>query len=200
MGTETAFTVLSSLLSLVGIAYLLFWRYRSLCTDWFRQRVFELRDELFNYAADGKINFDDPAYGMLRQTMNGYIRFAHQTTGWHGLVFAVFFRKADRQYMQQSVEENWSKAVGALSPDARQHIESLRDKLETVGAVHLLLSAPELTLLLLPFVLILLLLAIIVGVLMRIGLFVTDSPIAQWTQSLKKRLRLADDVAMLYGA
>jgi hypothetical protein len=46
----------------------------------FRQDMFALRDELFDYAAAGNIHFNDPAYRLLRQSMNGYIRYAHQLT------------------------------------------------------------------------------------------------------------------------
>lgn len=46
----------------------------------FRQDMFALRDELFDYAAAGNIRFSDPAYRLLRQSMNGYIRYAHQLT------------------------------------------------------------------------------------------------------------------------
>jgi hypothetical protein len=44
----------------------------------FRQRVFQLRDELFDFAAEGHISFDDPANGVLRGSMNSMIRFAHK--------------------------------------------------------------------------------------------------------------------------
>jgi hypothetical protein len=42
--------------------------------DRFRQDVFGLRDELWDFAASGQISFDDPAYRLLRQLMNGFIR------------------------------------------------------------------------------------------------------------------------------
>jgi hypothetical protein len=46
----------------------------------FRQEMFEIRDELFDYAAAGNIRFNDPAYRLLRQSMNGFIRYAHELT------------------------------------------------------------------------------------------------------------------------
>jgi hypothetical protein len=48
--------------------------------DGFRQDMFAVRDEFFDYAAAGNIGFDDPAYRLLRQLMNGYIRYAHHLT------------------------------------------------------------------------------------------------------------------------
>jgi hypothetical protein len=48
--------------------------------DYFRQNMFAVRDELFDFAAGGNISFNDPAYRLLRQSMNGFIRYAHNLT------------------------------------------------------------------------------------------------------------------------
>lgn len=42
-----------------------------------RQRLFVIRARLFNAALEGKISFDDPAYNLVRQALNGMIRFTH---------------------------------------------------------------------------------------------------------------------------
>lgn len=77
---------LISLVSLALLWFFLFWLYKDLCVDHFRQRVFALRDELFDAATSGKIPFDHKAYGRLRVTMNGAIRFAYQISLLHFLV------------------------------------------------------------------------------------------------------------------
>src|SRR5438034_929815 len=48
--------------------------------DEFRQKMFAVRDELFDYAASGEIAFEHPAYRLLRQSMNGFIQFGHRLT------------------------------------------------------------------------------------------------------------------------
>lgn len=62
----------------LGIVYIVLFRFKQYRMDKFRQSVFRLRDELFDYAADGNVSFDHPAYRTLRDTMNGYIRFSHR--------------------------------------------------------------------------------------------------------------------------
>jgi hypothetical protein len=52
----------------------------SLRLDIFRQGMFSLRDELFDYASSGKIAFDHPSYRLLRRSMNGFIRYGHRLT------------------------------------------------------------------------------------------------------------------------
>ncbi|MBI1790616.1 MAG: hypothetical protein HYR60_24055 [Acidobacteria bacterium] len=61
---------------LFAILTLFLWReYR---IERFRQRIFQIRDELFDFAAEGNLSFDNPAYGALRASMNSMIRFAHR--------------------------------------------------------------------------------------------------------------------------
>ncbi|MGA8029012.1 MAG: hypothetical protein WB992_17875 [Bryobacteraceae bacterium] len=52
--------------------------WRRSCQERFRQRLFEVRDELFDFARQGGIAFTDPAYVALRSHINGMIRFSHR--------------------------------------------------------------------------------------------------------------------------
>src|SRR5262245_46489095 len=80
MKVDPQIIVLLSLGSLLLLWVGVFWLYRDYALDRFRQRVFALRDEMFDDARKGVISFDDHAYGMLRTMMNGAIRFAHLLT------------------------------------------------------------------------------------------------------------------------
>ena len=64
-------------LSLLGLWVWFFWLYRDYRIDAYRQRLFALRNQLWDYAAAGHISFDDPAYLVVRNRLNGLIRFAH---------------------------------------------------------------------------------------------------------------------------
>jgi hypothetical protein len=57
--------------------------------DLFREKLFELRDGLFDQAAAGKLSFDEPAYLMLRSEINASIYSAHMLTFGHLLWFAI---------------------------------------------------------------------------------------------------------------
>lgn len=48
--------------------------------DLARQNLFELRDEVFLLAADGKLEFSSEAYCVLRDRLNKMIRFCHHLT------------------------------------------------------------------------------------------------------------------------
>jgi hypothetical protein len=67
----------------LGIALLALWVLLFVCVreyrvDALRQRLFAIRDELFDYAAEGNIDFDNNAYAFSRELLNGMIRFAHR--------------------------------------------------------------------------------------------------------------------------
>jgi hypothetical protein len=59
------------------IAFLLIPLYNNYRIDALRQKLFQLRGELFDWANKGEISFDNDAYITLRETINTYIRFAH---------------------------------------------------------------------------------------------------------------------------
>lgn len=54
--------------------------WQSLWTAVSRQHLFELRDRLFDIAADEQIEFSNPVYCRLREYLNGCIRFTHKIT------------------------------------------------------------------------------------------------------------------------
>jgi len=62
--------------------------------DNFREHLFSLRDELFDYMWKNDIPYSMPAYGMLRNVLNGNIRFARKT--WlFSLWFMTFVVRAE---------------------------------------------------------------------------------------------------------
>jgi hypothetical protein len=76
----------------LAITWLVF--YADYHCDSFRQKMFALRDELFDYAESGNLSFDHPAYVELRSLMNGMIRFAHRLTLGQLLVMMLSTRKS----------------------------------------------------------------------------------------------------------
>src|SRR3989442_11092837 len=80
MTLQQTVSVLHLVISLFALLILAFWFWRDYRIDSLRERLFELRQELFDCAAMGVVPFDHPAYTDLRNIMNGMIRFAHKTT------------------------------------------------------------------------------------------------------------------------
>lgn len=77
--------IANALLNLLGGAAILALVYgplQSLIVDAVRQRFFEIRDGVFDAAARGEINFNDPHYLEFRSWMNALLRNAHEVTIW----------------------------------------------------------------------------------------------------------------------
>ncbi len=133
--TEDARIALATLASLLGIWWV-FVLYRDYCVDKFREHVFALRGELFDEAAAGLVDFNDPAYGMLRSTMNGFIRFGHRL-GFLQIFLTVFaFGKE-----AGSFPKKWGQASKDLAPDVRTRLESYLDQLNIYVIRHIVWSS-----------------------------------------------------------
>ena len=86
-----------------------------------RYNLFELRDELFDLAAQGKLDFKSPGYKACRQMINGFIRYAHDMSLMQMLTTQIVakFRK------QRVSTKEWDAAIERLDPDSRKLVESL---------------------------------------------------------------------------
>jgi hypothetical protein len=134
--------LLSLLVSSLGVLYLAFWAFRELRMDEFRQNVFRLRDELFDYAVAGNIALDHPAYMMLRSLMNGYIRFSHRLSLSHfvGLTLSTYF--TNRSYFaSSSFDKQWRQATASLDENTKAKLDEFRERTSLQLFQYLLLSS-----------------------------------------------------------
>ncbi|MHB8345870.1 MAG: hypothetical protein ACYDHM_01565 [Acidiferrobacterales bacterium] len=89
-------TLVSSLSAVITLAigyfffYVVWQRY---VVDVTRQHLFELRDQLFDIAADGRLSFENDPYKTIRRVFNAGIRFAHQADWVHILAFYLVARR-----------------------------------------------------------------------------------------------------------
>jgi len=65
---------------LAFVAFALGYMRRRTRVDRYRESLFTLRDELFDYMWRNGVSFDLPAYRLMRDFLNGAIRFADVTT------------------------------------------------------------------------------------------------------------------------
>jgi len=123
MTPEQVATVLESVVALLALWAFVFLFWKDYCLDSFRQSVFELRDELFLYAAHGHISFQHPAYKNLRDRMNAAIRYGH---GFTLARFVVALTQVRHIPNEESVV--WEKAVEDLAEDRRSVLNQFRNR------------------------------------------------------------------------
>lgn len=75
---NAAVDFVQTVLGLVALYLLWHYGFRPYLLDKFRAEMFELRDELFDHAAEGNVDFGDPNYGAVREWFNASIRMAHR--------------------------------------------------------------------------------------------------------------------------
>ncbi len=140
MNPETANFIIS-LAAIFFICVLVFWLYRDYELDVFRQKMFKLRDKLFDEARAGNISFDDDVYGILRSTMNGSIRYAHRMNFLYvvGLYIAL---KGRPPLEDNSFSERLKKKKSQLSDEQRKLIDKYQMKMEFYMLEHVLFSSP----------------------------------------------------------
>jgi len=155
MTTESLIQILELL---TGIALLvLFFRYpwQSILVDITRQRLFEVRDSIFLYAADGRINFDSKIYGELRDRLNASIRYCHKAK--FSTVFAAIAVQGEGAEAPRH-ERNLLEIISDIDDtDLRADLEEKLEEAVTFLATLMVLRSPVLILismLLMPFLLI----------------------------------------------
>jgi hypothetical protein len=112
------------LLFLLAFVYLC---YRDLRIDLFREELFIVRSELFEYAASGAVPFDDPAYRLLVNFLNDIIRYAHALT-FSRFIIASSLRTI-YSYDQRNTIEEWRQAVAKIeSEEVRSRLNEFHNR------------------------------------------------------------------------
>lgn len=131
---------LTSILSLVGILVLLR-LHRDTSVDRFREDLFALRDEMFDFAASGGVEFRRPAYGMLRLTMNGFVRWADRL---HLLRFVLlrFVSPREDRRRDDGFRAAWKRSLLELDSEGQARMNEYRARMHRIVAEYVLFRSP----------------------------------------------------------
>src|SRR5437867_4829199 len=134
-------TTLSAWFAAFGLWIYFFWVYRDYRLDAFRQKLFAVRDELFDYAAQGNISFDHPSYRTLRQHLNGMLRFAHRLTiGWIIGISIARLLRSEREVDDRLARQH--ERIFANAPSSsRADLARLHEHAMLLAIEHLLLTS-----------------------------------------------------------
>jgi hypothetical protein len=140
-GTQLV-TILTTWISLALLLIVVFRLWSSLRLDAFRQSMFALRDEMFDYAASGNIAFNDPAYSLLRKSMNGFIRYAHNLTFFR-VILVVFYWKMFSIQPETKWWNSWDEATSRLPNEVVQRdLRCFHHRAMQLVARRLVLGSP----------------------------------------------------------
>lgn len=148
MQPETIVTLLTTSASIAFLWICHFWLYKNYRVDVFRQKMFALRDRLFDEAADGVIAFDHPAYCTMHRTINGCIRFAHKLDLLQAVLILVF---VDEKQLEKNNTDSFEKringAMEGLTPEVTEKIHAYRREMRREILIHCFFISPFLSVL-----------------------------------------------------
>lgn len=129
-------------LALLVLGFLFFWLYRDYRVDLYRQRLFALRDELWDFAAAGDIEFDHPAHRVIRARLNGLIRFAHVLSlTW--LVAAMAFRAMrPLPEIDKITHQELERALASTPPPTEAKLRRIHDGSLLLAMEHIVFISP----------------------------------------------------------
>jgi len=180
--------ILQSVISLTYLLIALCWVLPLTRLDDFREHTFAIRAELFDYADSGKIKFDDPAYRLLRQSMNGFIRYAHQLSFFRVCMAILIWKAVGEPELEWTTK--WKKALASVKDEnVRRDLIAFHDKASSLAAERLVLGSP---------ILIILLILCLIFVVFRAGLVSLRSAVKKASTELTAKIidpRLLDEEA-----
>ncbi|MGO9268842.1 MAG: hypothetical protein ACLQOO_01030 [Terriglobia bacterium] len=141
--------ILESAVCLAAVTILLLTLWPALRLDSFRQNMFGIRDEMFDYAASGKIGFDHPAYRLLRQLMNSFIRYGHQLTLFRVAMNVAIWRLSGQQPKIAWVAKLEKALQGIEDEEVKRTMEGFHSRAMELVAKRLVFGSPILLLALL---------------------------------------------------
>lgn len=144
MGIADISAVFQSAVCIALLAVVLLKLWSDARLDAFRQEMFIVRDELFDYAASGQIAFDDPAYRLLRQMMNGLIRYGHQITFFRFNMTALHIRLMGNDFGPKW-STKWEAALEKVrNEEVRDRMKQFHEDAMTLTAKRIVLGSPAL--------------------------------------------------------
>lgn len=147
---SNVFDVIFCGIFLAAIWWLYAFVYREYKIDESRQQLFAIRDELFDKATAGIISFDDEAYGLTRNTLNGLIRFTHELSVIRLIVMSWVCRDFDEEYAERFCNR-LNNAFEKLTDEQREIYQMAFINAHWVLNMHLAHTNPVFTITFLPF-------------------------------------------------
>jgi len=115
-------------------------------TDITRQTMFEKRDQLFDMAVVGKLDFASDEYRTIRTSLEQSIRFAHMMTLPRLMALNISKRRSDQRGAHRS-----KMALARISdPQTRQEVSAIIDQADRMMICAIAMKSPVVLIFLIP--------------------------------------------------
>jgi hypothetical protein len=134
-------TILTSAFGLFLLWYVLAFCFKGYILDEFREELFALRDELFNYVGSIGLSYDDERHTFLRNMINTMIRFSHKLTFLRLVLVQFSKQKYPARYKTDSVER-WKRELESLPSDERDRLIQIHHRMMRAAVFQLVWRSP----------------------------------------------------------
>jgi len=136
---------LATVLMLVVLAIIVYGPWQTYCTDYCRQVLFELRDEVFDLAADNNLSFESNEYRTIRAAIERNIRFAHTLTFWRFALMYLHFK----HHAELGQKSEITRAIeGVADSETREKLNKLFMRVTKANLKMMVAKSPLLILIL----------------------------------------------------
>ena len=125
-------------LSLIALWAFFFFVRRSYWINFTRHELFRIRNQLFDEAATGVLNFNDEAYGLVRTTINGMIQFTHEINLMQMVTSYTVFRFGYKKEAVAQFEAQRMISFKELSKEGRQAALSALAEAHAIILLHII--------------------------------------------------------------
>ena len=150
MAGEAGAAVFSTGLALAGMWIFFYWGFRDYRLDLCKQRILELRGELFDMAHEGKLAFDDPTYITFRRVLEGGVHLCHRLRLLDILMFHVFTSNPEMHASAKGFDERWVQNAERHDADSRRQLRIIRDQFHNTVVELVAFTSPLLVVTLVP--------------------------------------------------
>lgn len=147
---DILFNVVATTAAFLGLWVLFHWQYAQYRKDLLQNRLFAVRQDLFDLARSGVIAFDHPAYGLLRTTINGFIRFGGRMNLLGLVVLILTTSAADKRFRSENYTARLDRLSQDLPEDVRRRLEGLRMRFNVAILCHVVFTSLPLAILFWP--------------------------------------------------
>ncbi len=117
---------------------------KRLALDMLRERLFELRFQLYTMGMEGELVYHDPAYRNFEALFCGLVRFAHRIT----FLTYIFSLRQQAQAMKDKdyvdVGQLLALSLSRLAPDTQRKLNEISESARTALVLYMVFSSPPL--------------------------------------------------------
>ncbi|WP_263367010.1 hypothetical protein [Edaphobacter bradus] len=114
---------------------------KPLVLDAYRERLFELRFQLFQLGVDGKLSFNSDTYRTLETLLCGLLRFAHRVTLVTYALSRIEQDKAKKEPDHGNLSQQITLKISRTDPEAQEKLYKLMNELRDAIFLYIAFSS-----------------------------------------------------------